>query len=90
MTPCPIRDQPDVSFWAARITHCRSAKCRFWPVASLNATQLESIGGRYFEDCNEAEIVQRRPDNFGGGVAPYAVDPSNAGRLWNFTTKLLA
>ena len=53
--------------------------------------QLESIGGRYFEDCNEAEIVQRRPNNFGGGVAPYAVDPSNAGRLWNLTTtKLLA
>ena len=49
-----------------------------------------SIGGRYFEDCNEAEIVQRRPDNFGGGVAPYALNPGNAERLWNLATKLLA
>jgi hypothetical protein len=51
--------------------------------------QLEGIGGRYFEDCNEAEIVPRRPDDFSGGVAPYALDPDNAERLWNLADKLL-
>jgi NAD(P)-dependent dehydrogenase (short-subunit alcohol dehydrogenase family) len=52
--------------------------------------QLEGIGGRYFEDCNEASVVHRRPDNFGGGVAPYALDPENAERLWSLATTMLA
>ncbi len=42
---------------------------------------LEGIGGRYFDDCNEAKVVDRR-DEFGiSGVARYALDPSNAERL---------
>ncbi len=41
---------------------------------------LEGIGGRYFEDCQEAKIVARRPTDFGGGVAPYALDAGNAAR----------
>ena len=50
--------------------------------------QLEGIGGRYFEDCHEAEIVDERtgPE----GVARYAVDPANAERLWNVSEELLA
>ena len=36
-----------------------------------------------------AQDKAARPDNFVGGVAPYAVDPGNALRLWNLTTKLL-
>jgi NAD(P)-dependent dehydrogenase (short-subunit alcohol dehydrogenase family) len=44
---------------------------------------LDSIGGRYFEDCREALPVRRRPTDFSGGVAPYAVDPDNAERLWD-------
>ena len=32
---------------------------------------LEAVGGRYFEDCNEAPVVDRRSDDF-TGVAPYA------------------
>jgi len=50
---------------------------------------LADIGGRYFEDCREAEIVNRRPTNFSGGVAPYALDPNNAERLWNVALDLL-
>ena len=42
---------------------------------------LEGIGGRYFEDCAEARVVSERPADF-SGVAPYAVDPANAQRLW--------
>ena len=47
---------------------------------------LNGIGGRYFEDCNEASVVQRRLTDFGGGVAPYALDPANAERLWAIAT----
>ncbi|HEY7048259.1 MAG TPA: SDR family NAD(P)-dependent oxidoreductase [Jatrophihabitantaceae bacterium] len=40
---------------------------------------LEGIGGRYFEDCNEAEIGQLSART---GVAEYALDPEAAARLW--------
>jgi NAD(P)-dependent dehydrogenase (short-subunit alcohol dehydrogenase family) len=50
---------------------------------------LNGIGGRYFEDCNEASVVQRRPKDFGGGVAPYALDPANAERLWAIALELI-
>jgi NAD(P)-dependent dehydrogenase (short-subunit alcohol dehydrogenase family) len=51
---------------------------------------LEGIGGRYFEDCNEAPLIQRRGDAGLGGVAPYALDPGNAERLWEVSLALLA
>src|SRR6201993_1287404 len=47
-------------------------------VLLATSRQLEGVGGRYFEDCREASVVDKRPDNFGGGVAPYALDPENA------------
>jgi hypothetical protein len=50
---------------------------------------LEGIGGRYFEDCNEAVRVERRGKPGQGGVAPYALDPANAERLWELSLKLL-
>jgi NAD(P)-dependent dehydrogenase (short-subunit alcohol dehydrogenase family) len=51
---------------------------------------LEGIGGRYFEDCNEAAVVATRPTDFSGGVAPYAIDPDHAERLWTIAVKLIA
>jgi NAD(P)-dependent dehydrogenase (short-subunit alcohol dehydrogenase family) len=48
---------------------------------------LEGIGGRYFEDCNEAEPAT--PDNRRSGVESYAVDPGLADRLWAETLRLL-
>jgi NAD(P)-dependent dehydrogenase (short-subunit alcohol dehydrogenase family) len=50
---------------------------------------LEGIGGRYFEDCNEAELVTRRTDDL-HGVAPYALNPENADRLWDVSLDMLA
>lgn len=47
---------------------------------------VEGVGGRYFEDCNEAEPQQpgvRR------GVAAYATDPENAARLWQILVETL-
>jgi NAD(P)-dependent dehydrogenase (short-subunit alcohol dehydrogenase family) len=48
---------------------------------------VDGIGGRYFEDCNEAEL--QRPDKY-GGVAPYALDPAAAARLWQVSLDTLA
>jgi NAD(P)-dependent dehydrogenase (short-subunit alcohol dehydrogenase family) len=50
---------------------------------------LEHISGRYFEDCNEAKQVTRRPEDF-TGCAVYAVDPGNAERLWELSLELIA
>jgi NAD(P)-dependent dehydrogenase (short-subunit alcohol dehydrogenase family) len=52
-------------------------------VLVATSPQLEGIGGRYFEDCNQAETVPAQ--NAGAapsGVAPYALDPDAAERLW--------
>jgi NAD(P)-dependent dehydrogenase (short-subunit alcohol dehydrogenase family) len=51
---------------------------------------LVGIGGRYFEDCHEAAVV----DPVVGyqtqhGVAAYALDPQAAARLWDVSLELL-
>ncbi|MFI6099951.1 SDR family NAD(P)-dependent oxidoreductase [Lentzea sp. NPDC051213] len=52
---------------------------------------LEGIGGRYFNDCNEAPTVDRRGEAPPlHGVARYALDPDNAARLWSYSETLLA
>ena len=50
--------------------------------------QVAGIGGRYFEDCNEAEVV----DELQGvhGVLPHALDPDDARRLWDVSEQLVA
>ncbi len=50
---------------------------------------LKGIGGRYFEDCNEATIVANG-NGYISGVAPYALDPDNADRLWEESLRLFA
>jgi NAD(P)-dependent dehydrogenase (short-subunit alcohol dehydrogenase family) len=49
---------------------------------------VEGVSGRYFENCNEAELVYER-GNFFGGVAPYALNPDNAERLWEVSLGLV-
>lgn len=49
---------------------------------------LDKISGRYFENCNESEIVTERPAIF-EGVANYALDKGNAERLWEVSLKML-
>ncbi len=50
---------------------------------------LHATGARYFEDCNEAQTVTRRPADY-HGVAHYALDPGNAQRLWDTAAALVA
>ncbi|MFI5925127.1 SDR family NAD(P)-dependent oxidoreductase [Micromonospora sp. NPDC051543] len=47
---------------------------------------LDEVGGRYFEDCQQAPPA--RPDTR-TGVADYALDPEAAERLWKVSTDLL-
>jgi NAD(P)-dependent dehydrogenase (short-subunit alcohol dehydrogenase family) len=48
---------------------------------------LDGVGGRYFEDCNEAEPHQ---PGIRRGVAAYALDPEKAARLWQVSIDTLA
>jgi NAD(P)-dependent dehydrogenase (short-subunit alcohol dehydrogenase family) len=48
---------------------------------------LEGVGGRYFEDCNEAEPNQPGTRR---GVAAYALDPEAAALLWAVSVDTLA
>ena len=48
---------------------------------------LVGVGGRYFVDCNEAEVLERRSGDM-SGVARYAIDPANAERLWEVSEEL--
>jgi NAD(P)-dependent dehydrogenase (short-subunit alcohol dehydrogenase family) len=49
---------------------------------------LDGIGGRYFVNNQEAVVVDR-PTSDMTGVAPYALDPANAERLWDVSMELL-
>ena len=49
---------------------------------------IDKVGGRYFEDCEEAAVVTRRPAGY-PGVAWYALDAANADRLWETALGLL-
>lgn len=48
---------------------------------------LDGVGGRYFEDCNEAVVGVLSARN---GVAEYALDPDAAARLWQVSSETLA
>jgi NAD(P)-dependent dehydrogenase (short-subunit alcohol dehydrogenase family) len=58
-------------------------------VLVATSPQLEGIGGRYFEDCNEAVVVDASPSAT-RGVATYALDPQAAARLWQVSTDAVA
>ncbi|MCW2757149.1 MAG: putative short chain dehydrogenase, partial [Nocardioidaceae bacterium] len=47
---------------------------------------VESVTGRYFDDCNEAPAWT--PGSL-GRVAPHAVDPQAAARLWELSDSVV-
>ncbi|MGY1714766.1 SDR family NAD(P)-dependent oxidoreductase [Geodermatophilus sp. SYSU D01106] len=51
------------------------------------APEVAGIGGRYFEDCREAEVVDRLQGLH--GVVPHALDPVAARRLWDVSQELV-
>lgn len=48
---------------------------------------VAGVGGRYFEDCGEAEVVDRLDGIH--GVMPHALDPDAARRLWDVSEQLV-
>jgi NAD(P)-dependent dehydrogenase (short-subunit alcohol dehydrogenase family) len=56
-------------------------------VLLATSPQLEGIGGRYFEDCNEAAVDDS--DQWRRGVRSYALDPEAATRLWELSLNML-
>ena len=57
-------------------------------VLLATSPQLKRIGGRYFQDNQEAEVISAYTGQW-SGVAPFALDPANAERLWEVSTRLL-
>ena len=53
-----------------------------------SSPQVQGIGGRYFEDCHEAEVVEQLHGL--AGVLPHALDPDAARRLWQVSEQLIA
>jgi NAD(P)-dependent dehydrogenase (short-subunit alcohol dehydrogenase family) len=52
----------------------------------------DGVRGRYFNDNQEATVVDERPDDIGdlvNSVARYSLDPDNAARLWDLTLPFL-
>ena len=48
---------------------------------------VEGVTGQYYEDCAPSEPIAQRADAT-RGVAPYALDPENAARLWTVSEAL--
>ena len=53
---------------------------------AATAPLLDGIGGVYCEDCDIAEPASAEDET--RGVAPYAVDPDEAARLWTVSARL--
>jgi NAD(P)-dependent dehydrogenase (short-subunit alcohol dehydrogenase family) len=49
---------------------------------------VEGVTGRYFADCNEAVLLKDDARDL-AGVAPHALDPVSADRLWEESLQLL-
>jgi len=59
------------------------AQCAATSTWLVSAPDLQGIGGRYFEECNEAEPWQA--DQPMRGVQPHALSRENATRLWDLS-----
>lgn len=59
-------------------------------VLLASSPQLAGIGGRYFEDRNQAPTIHSSSQAGRGGVASYALDGDNAARLWDVSLGLIA
>jgi hypothetical protein len=58
-------------------------------VLLATSPDLDGVGGRYYEDCQEAAVVDRREGYAASGVARYALDPRGAERLWEESLRML-
>jgi len=64
------------------------AQCAATSVWAATGAELAGIGGRYLENCNEAEPWQREKPM--QGFMPHALSRDNALRLWELSQRLVA
>jgi hypothetical protein len=67
-----VHRRPANPRWAPQVRGAGSGNLSVFLAASPLA---EGIGGRYFEDVNEADTRTQSPGMFGTGVADYALEP---------------
>jgi hypothetical protein len=60
------------------------------PVFLATSPLAEGIGGRFFEDVNDAETRTESPGMFGTAVADYALEPRFAELLWGVSAEIVA
>ncbi|WP_026931037.1 oxidoreductase [Glycomyces tenuis] len=60
----------------------QGAATQTWAATS---PRLDGMGGVYLQDCDIAEVVDHAD---AAGVRPYAIDPSEAERLWAYSAEL--
>jgi NAD(P)-dependent dehydrogenase (short-subunit alcohol dehydrogenase family) len=72
--------------FAQRKTVEEGAATSVWVATS---SELEGIGGRYFADCQEAPLVDGEARDM-TKVAPHALEPATARRLWDVSIDMLA
>ena len=51
--------------------------------------ELDGVGGRYLENCQEAAPLDPGVPFLGHGYLPYALDPEHAERLWTVSQELV-
>jgi NAD(P)-dependent dehydrogenase (short-subunit alcohol dehydrogenase family) len=78
------------AFDASKVKYKTAEQGAATSVFVATSAQLDGIGGRYFEDCNEARVLDpNAPDTTTSGVAAYALDPASAKVLWELSLGLL-
>lgn len=59
-------------------------------VLVATAPELDETAPVYWQGCAPARVVEARPPDYSGGVAPYALDEGNAARLAETADRVLA
>jgi NAD(P)-dependent dehydrogenase (short-subunit alcohol dehydrogenase family) len=78
------------AFDASKVKYKTAQQGAATSVFVATSPQLDGIGGRYFEDCSQARVLDPdAPNTTSSGVAAYALDPVNAKRLWEASLGLL-
>ena len=95
LTPGAIRTNLQRYVSEEELNRMRAGNAAAWKTVEQGAATsvlvaasplLDGVGGRYFEDCQEAGPAQPGERR---GVAGYALDPEAAERLWQVSTDLL-
>lgn len=74
---------------AAGVFHMKSTQQGAATSVFLATSPLVAgVGGRYFEDCREAQVVEQLDGLH--GVLPHALDADDARRLWEVSDQLIA